>query len=78
MTRTPAQDTRGRFLRDLRISVTDRCNFRCTYCMPKEVFNREWEFLARDLLLSFEEITRLARSSPGWASRRSASPAASR
>ena len=57
MTGTPATDTRGRFLRDLRISVTDRCNFRCTYCMPKEVFNREWEFLARDLLLSFEEIT---------------------
>ena len=54
-------DTFGRPLRDLRISVTDRCNFRCTYCMPKEVFNREWEFLARDLLLSFEEITRVTR-----------------
>ena len=51
----------GRPLRDLRISVTDRCNFRCTYCMPKEVFNREWEFLARDLLLTFEEITRVTR-----------------
>lgn len=54
-------DTLGRSLRDLRISVTDRCNFRCTYCMPKEIFNREYEFLSRDLLLSFEEITRVAR-----------------
>jgi cyclic pyranopterin phosphate synthase len=52
-------DTLGRGLRDLRISVTDRCNFRCTYCMPKEVFDRDYEFLARDLLLGFEEITRL-------------------
>ncbi len=41
--------------------MTDRCNFRCTYCMPKEIFGRDYEFLARDLLLSFEEITRLAR-----------------
>ncbi len=55
-------DTMGRSLRDLRISVTDRCNFRCTYCMPKEIFNREYEFLSRDLLLSFEEITRIARA----------------
>ncbi len=55
-------DTRGRPLRDLRISVTDRCNFRCTYCMPKEVFHREYEFLAREALLSFEEIDRVARS----------------
>lgn len=47
-------------VRDLRISVTDRCNFRCTYCMPKEIFGRDYEFLARDLLLSFEEMTRLA------------------
>ena len=54
-------DTLGRPLRDLRISVTDRCNFRCTYCMPKEVFNREWEFLARELLLTFEEISRVTR-----------------
>ncbi len=53
-------DTLGRPIRDLRISVTDRCNFRCTYCMPKEIFNREYEFLSRDLLLSFEEITRVA------------------
>ncbi len=52
-------DTLGRPLRDLRISVTDRCNFRCTYCMPKEIFGREYEFLARDLLLSFEEIARV-------------------
>ena len=55
------QDTRGRPLRDLRISVTDRCNFRCVYCMPKEVFGRDYEFLAREELLTFEEITRLAR-----------------
>jgi cyclic pyranopterin phosphate synthase len=52
-------DTRNRPLRDLRISVTDRCNFRCRYCMPKEIFDREYEFLARELLLSFEEITRI-------------------
>jgi len=55
-------DTLGRPVRDLRISVTDRCNFRCTYCMPKEIFNREYEFLARGALLSFEEIDRVARS----------------
>ena len=54
-------DTIGRPLHDLRISVTDRCNFRCTYCMPKEVFGRDWEFLSRELLLSFEEIARLTR-----------------
>jgi cyclic pyranopterin phosphate synthase len=54
-------DTLGRPLRDLRISVTDRCNFRCTYCMPKEVFGRDYEFLARDLLMSFEEIVRVTR-----------------
>jgi len=53
-------DTLGRPLHDLRISVTDRCNFRCTYCMPKEVFGRDYQFLARRDLLSFEEITRLA------------------
>ncbi len=52
-------DTFARPLRDLRISVTDRCNFRCRYCMPKEIFNRDYEFLARDLLLSFEEIHRV-------------------
>ncbi len=54
-------DTRGRALQDLRISITDRCNFRCRYCMPKEIFNREYEFLQRELLLSFEEIARLTR-----------------
>ena len=54
-------DTIGRPLHDLRISVTDRCNFRCTYCMPKEVFGHDWEFLSRELLLSFEEIARLTR-----------------
>ncbi len=58
-------DTLGRPLRDLRISVTDRCNFRCTYCMPKEIFNREWEFLSRDSLLSFEEITEVAGAFAG-------------
>src|SRR5213594_3803015 len=54
-------DTFGRPLHDLRISVTDRCNFRCTYCMPKEVFGREYVFLDRKEILSFEEIARLAR-----------------
>lgn len=54
-------DTMGRPVRDLRISVTDRCNFRCTYCMPKEIFNRGYRFLPRDDLLTFEEITRIAR-----------------
>ena len=54
-------DTLGRPLHDLRISVTDRCNFRCTYCMPKEVFGHDWKFLSRELLLSFEEIARLTR-----------------
>src|ERR1700709_108398 len=54
-------DARARPLRDLRISVTDRCNFRCVYCMPKEVFGKDYQFLERRALLSFEEITRLAR-----------------
>jgi cyclic pyranopterin phosphate synthase len=54
-------DARGRPLRDLRISVTDRCNFRCSYCMPKEVFDRDYLFLPHRALLSFEELTRLAR-----------------
>ena len=53
------KDTRGRTLRDLRISVTDRCNFRCTYCMPKEVFDQNYPYLSHKELLSFEEITRL-------------------
>jgi cyclic pyranopterin phosphate synthase len=52
-------------MRDLRISVTDRCNFRCTYCMPKEVFGRDYAFLPHDMVLTFEEITRLARTFVG-------------
>ncbi len=54
-------DRLGRPLRDLRISVTDRCNFRCVYCMPKEVFDKDYQFLPHGLLLSFEEITRMAK-----------------
>jgi len=53
-------DTLNRPLRDLRISVTDRCNFRCVYCMPKEIFGPDYEYLHRDQVLTFEEITRLA------------------
>ncbi|MGE5467236.1 MAG: GTP 3',8-cyclase MoaA [Ignavibacteria bacterium] len=60
MSDKPLVDLRGRRLRDLRISITDRCNFRCTYCMPKEVFGNDYAFLRRDQLLTFEEITRLA------------------
>lgn len=56
----PAADTLGRRLHDLRISVTDRCNFRCVYCMPRDVFGPDYPFLARSELLSFEEIARLA------------------
>ena len=55
-------DLLGRPLHDLRISVTDRCNFRCTYCMPKEIFGPDFAFLPRDQVLSFEEIERLARA----------------
>jgi cyclic pyranopterin phosphate synthase len=54
-------DARGRALRDLRISVTDRCNFRCPYCMPAEVFGRDFAFLPRSEVLSFEELERVAR-----------------
>lgn len=54
-------DTMGRSLFDLRISVTDRCNFRCMYCMPQEIFDSDYQFLQRDKLLGFEEIERLAR-----------------
>ena len=57
----PVKDVFERPLRDLRISVTDRCNFRCTYCMPKEVFGRDYHFLPAYQLLSFEEMARLAR-----------------
>jgi len=54
-------DTLNRPLRDLRISVTDRCNFRCVYCMPKEIFGSDYPYLPHDQVLTFEEITRLAR-----------------
>src|SRR6266853_6416030 len=57
----PLADTLARPLRDLRISVTDRCQFRCTYCMPREVFGRDFAFLPREQLLTFEELARLAR-----------------
>ncbi|MFJ2619787.1 GTP 3',8-cyclase MoaA [Glutamicibacter sp. NPDC087344] len=57
----PLLDARARPLHDLRISVTDRCNFRCVYCMPKEIFGRDFQFRERSELLSFEEIERLAR-----------------
>jgi cyclic pyranopterin phosphate synthase len=57
-----ALDAFGRPLRDLRISVTDRCNFRCTYCMPKEVFGHDYRFLDKRELLDFDEITRVARA----------------
>jgi len=58
---TALADTLGRGLRDLRISVTDRCNFRCVYCMPREVFDHDFKFVAHDEVLSFEEIARMAR-----------------
>ncbi|HUG98110.1 MAG TPA: GTP 3',8-cyclase MoaA [Gammaproteobacteria bacterium] len=54
-------DQLGRPMHDLRVSVTDRCNFRCTYCMPREVYGRDYAFMPRAELLTFEEITRLAR-----------------
>ncbi|MDQ0615663.1 cyclic pyranopterin phosphate synthase [Microbacterium sp. W4I4] len=56
------RDTRGRMLRDMRISVTDRCNFRCVYCMPKEIFGRDYDFMPHAMLLSFEEIVRVAQA----------------
>jgi cyclic pyranopterin phosphate synthase len=55
-----AVDRFGRAMRDLRISVTDRCNFRCRYCMPREVFGSDWQFLSRSEILTFEEIARVA------------------
>jgi len=58
-------DRLSRPLRDLRISVTDRCNFRCVYCMPREIFGRDYQFLDRAELLTFEEITRVARICAG-------------
>ena len=57
----PLLDTFGRPLETLRVSITDRCNFRCVYCMPKEVFGRDYAFLERNALLSFEEIERVVR-----------------
>ncbi|MGG3279181.1 GTP 3',8-cyclase MoaA [Paenibacillus solani] len=61
MTTIPMRDQLQRPIRDLRISVTDRCNFRCTYCMPKEIFGDDFPFLPKQELLSFEEISRVAR-----------------
>ena len=58
-------DARGRALRDLRISVTDRCNFRCVYCMPREIFGRDYRFMEHDELLSFDEIVRVAEAAVG-------------
>jgi cyclic pyranopterin phosphate synthase len=58
---TTLLDSLRRPLRDLRVSVTDRCNFRCVYCMPKKIFGRSYEFLPKESVLSFEEITRLSR-----------------
>lgn len=67
---TDLRDRFGRPLRDLRISVTDRCNFRCSYCMPKEVFGPDWEFLKRSQILTFEEVARLARIFHGFGLRK--------
>ncbi len=61
LTDSPVLDRLGRPLRDLRISVTDRCNFRCVYCMPKQVFGKDFRFIPHSDMLSFEEISRLAR-----------------
>jgi len=61
MSKELTTDTLERALQDLRISVTDRCNFRCTYCMPKEVFGRGYRFLPHEELLTFEELTRLVK-----------------
>ena len=55
------QDKLGRPIRDLRISVTDRCNFRCDYCMPKEIFGDDYTFLPKNELLTFEELTRISK-----------------
>lgn len=57
----PVTDGRGRPLRDMRISVTDRCNFRCTYCMPRDIFGSDYVFMPQAQLLNFAEITRVAR-----------------
>ena len=61
-------DRYGRAITYLRISVTDRCNFRCTYCMPREAFGKDFQFLPREALLTFEEIARVAKIFAGrWA-----------
>jgi len=66
----PLADTRARALHDLRISVTDRCNFRCTYCMPRDVFDADYEFLPHAEILTFEEIVRMARIFHGHGTRK--------
>ena len=65
MENIPIFDTFKRPLRDLRISVTDRCNFRCPYCMPAEIFGDRYEFLPKADLLTFEEITRIVNIAVG-------------
>ena len=65
MNNVPVLDTFKRPLRDLRISVTDRCNFRCPYCMPAEIFGDRYQFLPREDLLTFEEITRIVKITVG-------------
>src|SRR6516225_11940790 len=70
VTEVPLADTLARPLRDLRISVTDRCQFRCTYCMPREIFGRDFVFLPREQLLTFEELARLARVFAGLGARK--------
>ena len=57
----PTRDALGRSIRDLRISVTDRCNFRCVYCMPREIFGPDYAFVPRDELLRLEEVARIAK-----------------
>src|SRR6266536_97042 len=66
----PLADTLARPLRDLRISVTDRCQFRCTYCMPREVFGRDFAFLPRQELLTFEELSRVTQVFTGLGARK--------
>jgi len=74
----PLIDRLRRPLRDLRISVTDRCNFRCPYCMPREVFGPHHNFLPRSEILTFEELQRLTRLFHRLGYARSDSPVASR
>src|SRR4026208_635970 len=66
----PVLDTLGRPMRDLRISVTDRCNFRCTYCMPKEAFGSDHAFLPRAEILDYDEIERVVRGAVRLGGRR--------